>query len=314
MDQSSDFAQERATPASRNQGQRFRKGRSGNPRGRPKGRKLLSVIVREIMGSKVPVMQAGKRKRITKAEALVQVKLNAAIQGDAAAADVIIWLAEQAGGLIPADAERQGGVLVVPGVSKSREEWEKLHGAAARGEQFYDSDGLPRRAKITVPLSIEAGDKLVTEGKLDEALACFRRVAANAFAAHDRRPGREVSQEAFDAVMKIGYSSVHFILARRFDLALECLDEAIRQVNRWPLDQIGDPLFWLNLHRAFALMFVERADEARELFTTHVGKRFRDGKRMKTWEAIVVSTFDFYRKRGLPHPLMDEVERIFAGE
>jgi len=53
---------------------------------------------------------------------------------------------------------------------------ERLHGAHARGVQFHNSDGTPKRPPVTVPLTIEAGDKLMAEGKLDKALACYRRV------------------------------------------------------------------------------------------------------------------------------------------
>jgi len=59
----------------------------------------------------------------------VQSNLNAAIQGDAAAADFTMTLIEQAGGLVPVEMEQQGGVLVVPGMSKNREEW---NGCTAR--------------------------------------------------------------------------------------------------------------------------------------------------------------------------------------
>ena len=46
----------------------------------------------------------------------------------------------------------------------------------------------------------------------------------------------------------------------------------------------------------------------------HMGTKFTCGNRLKTWERFVVINFDFYREHGLAHPLMDEVEAIFAGD
>jgi len=57
-------------------------------------------------------------------------------------------------------------------------------------------------------------------------------------------------------------------------------------------------------------MFLNRLDEAREGLTVHMGKKFKYGDRIKSWERIMIINFDFYRDHGLAHPLMDEVEAI----
>src|SRR4051812_45553448 len=175
MDQNSNAAKQPNGSASRSKGARFKKGRSGNSRGRPKGRKLLSAIVQQTMASKIPVLVGGKRKRITKAEALVQLKMNEAMKGDAAAVDTIIWLAERAGGLLPVEAEPRRGILVVPGVCKDQAEWERKYGAAARGEIPHVRKGV-----FKAPASIEAGRAMLADGKLDAGVACFRDVVRNA--------------------------------------------------------------------------------------------------------------------------------------
>ena len=47
---------------------RFQPGRSGNPKGRPKGAKNLDTLVREKLGSKVTVREGGRERRMSKGE------------------------------------------------------------------------------------------------------------------------------------------------------------------------------------------------------------------------------------------------------
>ena len=48
---------------------RFQPGQSGNPRGRPRGVKSLSDIVRKIVGQKVTVTENGRVRRVPRLEA-----------------------------------------------------------------------------------------------------------------------------------------------------------------------------------------------------------------------------------------------------
>lgn len=47
---------------------RFRKGMSGNPRGRPKGSKNLATLMKRALSEKVAVHENGRRRMISKAE------------------------------------------------------------------------------------------------------------------------------------------------------------------------------------------------------------------------------------------------------
>ncbi len=61
---------------------RFKQGQSGNPKGRPKGSKnLISVIEKELQ-KLVDVTENGKRKKITKQQAIVTQLVNKAATGD----------------------------------------------------------------------------------------------------------------------------------------------------------------------------------------------------------------------------------------
>ena len=58
---------------------RFSKGWSGNPKGRPKGSKSLKTLIQEELDEKITILVNGKKKRITKAQALVKHAVNLAL-------------------------------------------------------------------------------------------------------------------------------------------------------------------------------------------------------------------------------------------
>jgi len=79
------------------QGKRFEPGKSGNPKGRPKGAKGLATLASEIMISKVEMMQNGKPKKMSALEAVLHRTKVDAIKGNKAAAERFIRLAERYG-------------------------------------------------------------------------------------------------------------------------------------------------------------------------------------------------------------------------
>ena len=60
---------------------RFQPGRSGNPKGRPKGRKNKVSVVREIIERKVTLRENGKMRRVSVFEALVESLVAKALKG-----------------------------------------------------------------------------------------------------------------------------------------------------------------------------------------------------------------------------------------
>jgi len=60
----------------------FQKGRSGNPKGRPKGSKNLATLVAQALDEKVMVTEDGRRRRVTKRELVVTQLVNKSAAAD----------------------------------------------------------------------------------------------------------------------------------------------------------------------------------------------------------------------------------------
>ena len=71
---------------------RFRRGRSGNPQGRPKGTFAPGTILAKALKEKVVVQENGKRKTITKLQAIMKQAVNRAATGDPKATQQLINL------------------------------------------------------------------------------------------------------------------------------------------------------------------------------------------------------------------------------
>jgi uncharacterized protein DUF5681 len=61
---------------------RFKKGESGNPTGRPKGSKNLTTLLEKELKQRVMITENGRRRSITKQEAMVKHLVNKAVSGD----------------------------------------------------------------------------------------------------------------------------------------------------------------------------------------------------------------------------------------
>ena len=70
-------------------GSRFRKGQSGNPRGRPRGRRR-ELPYEAVLGQKVIIRENGRERRVTAAEAFLLQLIKRGLDGDSAAARAAI--------------------------------------------------------------------------------------------------------------------------------------------------------------------------------------------------------------------------------
>jgi Family of unknown function (DUF5681) len=71
---------------------RFPKGQSGNPRGRRRGSKNWKTSFLEALAAKVPLTENGRRRRVSKQEAMFAQLANRAAQGDPRATQSVLRL------------------------------------------------------------------------------------------------------------------------------------------------------------------------------------------------------------------------------
>lgn len=74
----------------------FQKGKSGNPKGRPKGTLNLATVLERTLRERVVINENGERKVITKMEAAVKQLVNKAAKGDIPAFKILSALAASA--------------------------------------------------------------------------------------------------------------------------------------------------------------------------------------------------------------------------
>ena len=75
---------------------RFKKGVSGNPRGRPKGSRNIASVFAKTLREKVVINEHGQRKSITKLEAAIKQLVNKAASGDHRSVQLIVSLSREA--------------------------------------------------------------------------------------------------------------------------------------------------------------------------------------------------------------------------
>jgi TPR repeat protein len=175
----------------------------------------------------------------------------------------------------------QNGYGVALDYVKAREWFEK---AAAQG------NGDAKTALEQLPIH-----EAETAGRYAEALRLEEAFAAKLEAQETKRDGKPGEETAGALTGVIWYA----LFAKDFTKALTVADHA-------------HTLFPNNLmietNRAHALMFMRHDKEAKALYLDHKGQRM-SGEDDRLWEHVIGQDFAEFRKAGLTHPMMADVEK-----
>jgi Tfp pilus assembly protein PilF len=182
---------------------------------------------------------------------------------------------------------------------------DKVERLFERKDWFQPPENVSAKARVGVidiaaPQAddIPSGDRLVEEGKFDEALDVYRRrIEISLAKLTNGRANLQALADRQTAIERMSDLAFRFTVMGDFQKANDVADNAI---------QILPNAISPNLRRAHALMFLDRCDEARELY-----RRFVVGKATTelTWQDVIRGDFLAIHNAGLSHSLMTEIEQ-----
>ena len=127
-------------------GSRFKPGRSGNPKGRPRGAKNRKKILEEIANEMHWVVEGDERQRRSTLELVLLSLRNRSIEGNVKAFRAVHELLAKYGSR---KASKSGGYLIVPGMV-TEEEWIRENNEAQNNEatEYEQRCEDARKAKL----------------------------------------------------------------------------------------------------------------------------------------------------------------------
>ena len=74
---------------------RFKKGQSGNPKGRPRGAKNLATLITDALDEKVTVNYRGRPRKATKRQIIITQLVNKSAQADLKATQILLGMMQE---------------------------------------------------------------------------------------------------------------------------------------------------------------------------------------------------------------------------
>ena len=170
------------------------------------------------------------------------------------------------------------GEGVAQDYAKARERFEK---AAEKG----DADAKVYLEKLSITEAAGAGHYA-------EALQLQEAYAAKVEALETKRESKP-GEETAEALSSVAW---HALFARDFTKALTASDRAHALFP----DDLS-----IETNHAHALMFIGREEECKALYLAHKGEAIHG----KLWERVIAEDFAEFRKAGLTHPMMADIEK-----
>ena len=282
---------------------RFAKGRSGNPKGRPKGTPNVADILKALFNKKVPIREATRMRRMKTCEAIIRLAVVNARKGDARALTTVLAILEKLGATKDVTREeRQNRTIKLPRPT-TKADYDLLYAPAREKERHYYCAIIERAEETTDETAaafIRAGDEFVAKDKFDEALNAYcQQIAMCTAQPADTTNGAVALDDHKRAVARIGLLADRLIHAGDYTAALTCAEKAIAS-------GAGFNLTWIQLIRAHANMFLGRISAARDFYLS-----FQSNKNVTftSWETVILQDFARFQRAGHSHPLMTEIEK-----
>jgi tetratricopeptide (TPR) repeat protein len=162
----------------------------------------------------------------------------------------------------------------------------------AKAREWYEMAANNGDAEVKADLNQLAIREAAAAGRYAEALQLQEAVATETETAETKREGK-FGEDTGLALNEVAWFA---LFAREYGKALTVADRAHAL--------LPDNLM-IETNRAHALMFHGRPEEAKALYLAHKGKLISDGA---SWESAIANDFAEFRKAGLTHPMMANIE------
>jgi TPR repeat protein len=172
------------------------------------------------------------------------------------------------------------------------------HGVAqdyAKAREWFEKAANKGDATGTAYLETLRIRKAAKAGRYAEALQLQEALAAKREAVETKREGKP-GEETAGRLQLVAWGA---LFAREFMKALTASDRAHALLP----DDLG-----IESNRAHALMFLGHEEDSKVLYLTHKGKPI-PGHDGKLWERAIAEDFAEFRKAGLTHPMMADIEK-----